>query len=117
MALSESIDALRCRLCRNGLLREFEVYARETDRFGVPGRPALYAYTRGYFYSKHMRHLAEILEIAGNISERTGHSFRFLQFDDHAIAGDLILIGGSRRADGLRRENARLSAACRQRRR
>ena len=42
MALSHSVDALRCRLCRNGLLTEYGVYSRNTDAFGIPGQPQLH---------------------------------------------------------------------------
>ena len=94
MALCSTIDSLRCRLCRNSLLGEYEVYSRETDSFGLPGPPQLYAFTVGYFYSKHTRHYAEVLEIAGDLHEKTGHDRRLLQFDENASVGDLILIDG-----------------------
>lgn len=94
LALCTSVHSLKCRLCRNGLLGEYEVYSRETDRFGVPGQPQLYAFTNGYFYSRNTRHVADILEIAGEIQEKILHDNRLLQFDDNALIGDLILIRG-----------------------
>lgn len=95
MALGNSIASLKCSLCRNGLIGQYEVYSRETDRFGTPGQPRLYALTSGYFYSKHTRHVSEILEIAGDICERTRHDFKLLAFDNNASPGDLVRINGS----------------------
>ena len=95
MALCNSIASLRCSLCRNRLLGEYEVYSRETDRFGMPSPPQLYAFTCGYFYAGSTRHYSEILEIAVDIRGKTAHGFRLLQFDDNASLGDLILIGGT----------------------
>ena len=95
LALCSSIHSLKCRLCRNGLLGDYEVYSRETDSFGVPGTPQLFACTTGYFYSKHTRHHSGVLELAGEIHEKTGHDFRMLVFDDNAAVGDLLLIDGT----------------------
>ena len=50
--------------------------------------------TNGYFYSRNTRHVADILEIAGEIQEKILHDNRLLQFDDNALIGDLILIRG-----------------------
>lgn len=94
MALSHSVDALRCRLCRNGLLTEYGVYSRNTDAFGIPGQPQLHASTWGYFYAKNRRHFADVLEIAGNIASRTAQDHRLLAFDSNAPEGDLVLING-----------------------
>ena len=94
MALNTAVSSLRCRLCRNGLLDDFEVYSRSEGPFGTQLPPVLFAYTSGYFYSKNNRHLANVIEIAGYIPESTCHNFRLLAFDDNASAGDLILIGG-----------------------
>ncbi len=95
MSLGSSIDSLRCRLCRNCLLHEYEVYSRQTDPFGAPAQPALYAFTKGYFYFKNKRHYAGILEIAGNIHSKNNYDARLLQFDRNASVGDLILIDGT----------------------
>ena len=95
MALCDSIHSLKCRLCRNGLLRDYEVYSRETDEFGVPGEPELFECTTGYFYTKNTRHYSGILEIAGEIQERKGHDFHMLVFDDNARCDNLILIDGT----------------------
>ena len=92
MSLSHSIDALRCRLCRNGLLTEYGVYSRETDSFGIPGNPVLSAYTWGYFYEKNKRHYADVLEIAGSISSHSAQDHQLLAFDGNASEGDLVLI-------------------------
>ena len=54
------------------------MYSRDTDSFGIPGAPELYAYTRGYFFAKNKRHLADILEIAGHISAGTAHERKLL---------------------------------------
>lgn len=93
MSLIHSIDALRCRLCRNSLLGEYEVYSRTDGQFGIPQAPVLCGSTVGYFFSKNSRHSAEVLEIAGNIAMNTLHSYRLLAFDGNASAGSLLLIG------------------------
>ncbi len=94
MSLTHSISSLRCRLCRNGLLNEYEVYDRETDPFGVPLEPVRRAYTWGYFFAKNKRHYADVLEMAGNIASRTDHDHKLLTFDNHADVGNLVRING-----------------------
>ena len=95
MALSHSVSSLRCRLCRSGLLTDYEVYCLPQGQFGLPGEPVLIEHTRGYFYQKNIRHFAEILEIAGDLAGRSDANGRLLAFDDNAAAGDLILIDGT----------------------
>lgn len=93
-SLTAGIYALRCNLCRNGLLTDYDVYRREEDENGVPGPPALADVTSGYLYSKSVRHLAEVLEIAGDIAERSRQGLRLLAFDGNAGTGDLLDVGG-----------------------
>lgn len=95
LALSHCIDSLRCSLCRNGLLAQYGVYSRPTDRFGVPGQPLLSATATGFFYSKNTRHFPDILEIAGNIGSGRRYDFRLLEFGCVASDHSLILIDGS----------------------
>lgn len=93
-SLTAGIYALRCNLCRNGLLTDYDVYRREEDEHGVPGAPVLVEVTSGYLYSKSVRHLAEILEIAGDIAGGTRHGLRLLAFDGNAEVDDLIDVAG-----------------------
>lgn len=94
MTVFDGISSLRCRLCRNGLLREYEVYTRDSDALGVPLAPAFFSYTSGYFYWKNSRHIAGILELAGEIPQKSKYDAHMLVFDDNASVGDLILIDG-----------------------
>ena len=92
--LRKKTGRLRCVLCRNGLLRGYEVYSREAGAFGVPGVPVLYAFTFGYFFMKNKRRFADILEMAGNIPARSSHDHMLLAFDENAAKDDLILADG-----------------------
>ena len=94
MSLSCSMNSIRCALCRKGLLKVYEVYTLTYGQFGLPGEPVLCGHTRGYFYPKNSRHYGEVLEIAGDLPEKSGHGFRLLAFDDNAFYGSLIMING-----------------------
>ena len=94
MSYSNCVSALRCNLCRNGLIAAYDVYQRGTDASGVPGEPVFLDVTNGYLFSKNTRHMAEFLEIAGDLPQRGRRDFRLLVFDDVAQPDDLILIGG-----------------------
>ena len=103
MPLRNSINSLRCTLCRNGLLDDYDVYTTQTGQFGVPGEPVLYARTNGYFYAKNQRHFAEVIEIAGDLAEKNRHNNRMIVFDDTAQPGNLVLVGGTfYRVDNIR---------------
>ncbi len=94
MSFINSVNSLRCTLCRNRLLGDYEVYSLPDGQFGVPGEPVYHSCTNGYFYAKNQRHLAEVLEIAGELTERTQHNYRLLTFDDAAQVGHLVLVAG-----------------------
>lgn len=85
---------LKCRLCRRGLLQKYNVYDLPEE-----GAPILYSVVNGYFYRKGSRHSAEVLEIAGNLSEKSAYTCRMIAFanDDGTPGckvGDLIEVGG-----------------------
>lgn len=84
---------LRCALCLRGLLKEYNVYDLPDD-----GVPVLYSTVNGYFYRKGSRHSAEVLEVAGNISESSAYTFRMIVFKNAqgklgCKVGDLIELG------------------------
>ena len=94
--MRNKICRLRCALCRNGLLRSYNVYDVPIDEYGAQGAPVLYTTVNGFYYAKGSRLGSFALEIAGNLLKGGGKTRRLMTFDDPVTCkvGDLVLIGG-----------------------
>ncbi len=103
MTMSERGRRLKCRLCRRGLLQEYEVYTLSDG-----GVPVLATVVNGWFYRKGSWHRSEVIEIAGNIGEHTASMIRLMVFDEVCQVGYLVRvenvyyrITGIKSVDGL----------------
>lgn len=93
--MRKKICRLRCVLCREGLLKSYNVYDVPVDEYGAQGTPVLYTTVKGFYYAKGSRLGALALEIAGNLLKGGGKSRYLMTFDDPVTCkvGDLVSIG------------------------
>lgn len=89
------INRLRCVLCREGLLQNYNVYDVPVDEYGAEGTPVLYTFVKGFYYAKGSRLGSFALEIAGNLLKGSGKTRKLLTFDNPVTCkvGDLVSIG------------------------
>jgi hypothetical protein len=94
--MRNKINRLRCVLCREGLLKSYNVYDVPVDEFGAEGAPVLYTTVKGFYYAKGSRLGSFALEIAGNLLKGGGKSLYLMTFDDPVTCkvGDLVETGG-----------------------
>ena len=76
--MGRKINRLRCALCRNGLLRSYNVYDVPIDEYGAQGTPVLYTTVNGFYYAKGSRLGSFALEIAGNLLKGGGKTHAYL---------------------------------------
>lgn len=95
MTNEKRMEALRCRLCRRGLLQAYEVRRAAADSFGQIGAPVVCGTELGYFYRLSRQRPADVLEIAGQMNRTDGRMYRMLAFSGTARIGDLLSIGNN----------------------